>query len=394
MDFELTEDQKMIQSLVRQFVDDELMPMEKEIMSTNYAGIGRRRMLSPETENRLQQKAKDIGLWALFVPQEYGGEGLGVVEFCIVNEEINRTLVPLDFGGDAPSILLADKDNEELMENYYLACVRGEKRFCLALSEPNAGADPAGMQTTATKNGDKWLLNGTKMWCTDGESADYALMFAITDKEAHAEKRTQGISLFVVDRSVDSKPGYKVGRMIDTIAEYSVTELILEDTPGMMVGEQGKGFLYAQRVLDHGARLHHAARDLGMAGRALEMSRDYAQQRVTFGQPIATRQAVQWMLADSATEMFATRCMMLNCAHKAERGVRFHEEAAMVKYYADEMINRVLDRAIQIHGGMGLSADLPLEKLYRRARIWKIAGGPMEMMKIIISRGVLKGFMP
>ncbi len=395
MDFELSEEQKLLQTLVRDFVKNELMPLEKEIMSKRYYNCGRRRMLSREIQLEIEKKGRDLGLFSLYVPKEYGGAGLGWMEFSIITEELEKTLTPFEFGGDAPSILLSG--NKEIIENYYLPCARGEKSYCFALSEPNAGADPAGLETMAVRQGDKWIFNGTKTWCTDAEDSDFALLFAITDKAQHEAQRTRGISMFAVDRETDSRPGYKVSSLIGTIAEFCVAEISLEDCPvpaANVVGELGDGFANAQRFLEVRSRLHHGARNLGISYRALQMAKSYSLQRITFGQPIASRQAIQWMLADSAIDIHACRWMVYHCAYKADKGERIREYAAMVKVFSDEMINRILDRAIQIYGGLGVSADLPLERFYRRARIWKIAGGPMEMMRRLISRGVLEGFMP
>ena len=234
------------------------------------------------------------------------------------------------------------------------------------------------------------------MWCTDGEGSDFALMFAITDKAKHEAKRTDGISMLAVDRKVDSKPGY-VPSLIELISEYCASELVMDELRvpiDNLIGKDGDGFAVAQKWLGVRGRLHHGARNIGISNRALEMSRDYAQQRTTFGQPLATRQAIQWMLADMAIDIHACRCMVKDCAWRADQKQDIREYAAIVKVFSDEMINRVLDKAIQIHGGLGVSAELPLERFYRQARIWKIAGGPMEVMRMLISRSVLRGWMP
>ena len=283
--------------------------------------------------------------------------------------------------------------NDAMRENYYLPCVRGEKHFCFAQTEPNAGSDAAALETTAVKQRNGWVLNGTKVFITNAESSDFALVMTVTDKS----KGHRGITMFVVDRKTDSRPGYEVTRMIQTLAEHSTCEIVLDNclVPfDNIVGKEGEGFKLAQKYLEVRGRLHHAAQNLGVARRCLDMALDYAQQRVTFGKPLAERQAIQWMLADSAIEIHASRWMTYHCAWSADSGENIRAYAAIIKTYSDEMVNRVVDRAIQIHGGLGCTADLPLEKFYRRARIWKVGGGSTEMMRRLIARQLFRGFRP
>ncbi|MDY7019170.1 MAG: acyl-CoA dehydrogenase family protein [Chloroflexota bacterium] len=390
MDFSLSEEQKMLQSTVRKFVREQIVPVETEVIAREPTKpLSKIEIMGEGNYNRLEQMGKELGLWALYAPKEYGGAGLGNVDFFIISRELAWTFLLFKFGGDVPNIFEAV--NDEIKESYLLPCIAGEKRWAFAQTEPNAGSDPTMMETVAVKRGDNWILNGTKFFASEADIADFVLLPAYTDKQ----KKAHGITMFIVDRETPATPGYKVTRLIETIAsELCTCELMLEDCPvpeTNIIGGPGEGFIMAQRFLEIGARLHHCAWDLGMADRCLSMAVEYAKQRVTFGKPLAERQSIQWMLADSAIEMEAAELAGYYCAWKADQGENVRREAAIAKVLGDEMVGRVTDRAIQIYGGLGLTRDLPLERFYRLVRILRIAGGSMEMMRMLIARYVLRG---
>jgi acyl-CoA dehydrogenase len=266
--------------------------------------------------------------------------------------------------------------------------VRGEKTGWFALTEPNAGSDAAAIETSAVRDGENWLLNGTKIFISEADVVDFLLIPAVTDKKKGARG---GITTFVVDREIPNTPGYKVVRLIETMGDFVLCEVLLDNCivpASNVVGEVGQGWIMAQRFLGR-LRLHHGAWALGMAERCLEMAKDYAKQRVTFGKPLAERQAIQWMLADSAIEIYATGCMVYHCAWKADQAMDIRQEAAIVKVYGDEMAQRVVSRTLQIYGGLGYTKDLPIERFYRTARMLTIGGGTAEMMRLIVARNVL-----
>ncbi|MDP2646581.1 MAG: acyl-CoA dehydrogenase family protein [Desulfobacterales bacterium] len=397
MDFELTDEQKMLRGVVRRFVNEKLIPLEKEYLLEKKVDRRLRtrpQILGAERFNRLQQEAKKIGLWALWLPEEYGGAGLGYMEYLIVTEELKKTFMWFEFGGDAPHVLL--NRGKHLLESYVLPCVRGEKKYqpVFAQTEPNAGADPAAMETTAKWDGKNWILSGTKIFVGEAEDVDFMLFPAVTDKS----KGVHGITLFVVDRQTADCPGYKVSRHIETIADdWTLCELSLDDCPvppENVVGEVGEGFIVAQKFLVVYGRLHHGGWQLGAAGRCLQMAAQHAKSRVTFGKPLAERQAIQWMLADSAVDLHCTRWIAYHCAWKADKGEDVRLESAMVKLHADEMAFRVIDRAVQIHGALGLTKETDLHRFYLTARMLRVAGGPMEIMRMVIARSVLQGELP
>lgn len=383
--------------MVRRFVDEKLIPLEREYLLEKREDRRlrtRHQILGADQFTRLQEEARKIGLWALWLPREFGGAGMGLMEYLIVAEELRRTFIWFEFGGDAPLILL--DANKHLIDNYVLPCIRGDKQYlnAFAQTEPDAGSDPAGMQTTARWDGNNWILNGTKIFIGEAEYDDFILLPAVTDKS----KGHHGITLFVVDRGTATRPGYKVSRFIETIADdWSLCEIALDDCPvpaENVVGEVGEGFILAQKHLVVRGRLHHGGWQLGAAGRCLQMATEYAKSRVTFGKPLSERQAIQWMIADSAVDLHCTRWIAYHCAWKAERGEDVRMESAMVKLHADEMAFRIIDRAVQIFGALGLTKETELHRFYLTARMLKVAGGPMEMMRMVIARSILSGEYP
>ena len=260
MDFELTDEQKMIRDMVRKFVTERLIPLEQDYLLQKKEDRRlrtRHEILGEDKFLQLQKEAKDLGLWALWVPQEYGGAGLGFIEYLIVTEELKKTFMWFEIGGDVPHVLL--NSSQYMLDNYVLPCIRGEKRYqgVFAQTEPNAGADAASIETTARWDGHNWILNGTKTFIGEAENTDFLLLPAVTDKS----KGHQGITLFVVDRATATKPGYKVSRFIETIADdWTLCELVLDNCPvpaENVVGKVGDGFRIAQKFLVVRGRLHH-----------------------------------------------------------------------------------------------------------------------------------------
>jgi len=254
------------------------------------------------------------------------------------------------------------------------------------LTEPGAGSDPSAMLTTALREGDHYRINGSKIYITSADKADFVQLFAKTGETGSGG----GVSCFLIDKGT---PGMRLGQNFELMSPDRPWELVFEDVrihSSQMVGEPGQGWELAREFLDVG-RLIHGPKALGRSQRALEMAVEFANQRQTFGQPLARRQAIQWMIADSTTELHAARLMTYHAAWKADQGMNFHVEASQVKLYADEVYMRIVDRAIQIHGGLGLSRELPLELMFRDARSRLITEGSSEMQRIIIASEVLTG---
>jgi acyl-CoA dehydrogenase len=381
LNFEFNAELLMLRDAVRRFVQDELLPLEPQ-----YANAPD---LPDDLRERLQARAKELGFWAFDLPESLGGGGIGYVGMCLVFEELAKCNVP---SFRAQSVLtpylgpVLLHGTAEQQEKYLLPVVRGEKRTCFALTEPGGGSDPSGMRTHARRDNGSYRINGTKTFITGADKADFVQLFARTLDDG----RDLGVSCFLVDRGT---PGLSLGQRFELMSPDQPWELVLEDVvvpASQMVGEPGRGWELAREFLDVG-RLAHGPKAVGRAERALQMAVDYANQRSTFGQPLAKRQAIQWMVADSATELNAARLLTYHAAWKADQGLDFHVEAAQVKLHADEMYMRVVDRALQIHGGIGLSRDLPLELMFRDARSRLITEGSSEMQRIIIATDLLSG---
>ncbi len=382
MDFSLTDEQRMIQQTVRRFVDRELMPLENEVLQNEGkypTGV------EPELYHALQQKAKEMGFWGINTPEEYGGANLGAVMSALIAMEMGRTLVPFTFGGNADNILY--HGNAQQKAEYLVPTIEGTRRSCFALTEPGAGSDPSAIRTTAVKDGNDWVLNGQKVFITGGNEADFAMAFAVTDRSKPPQ--SGGVTCFLVDRA----RGW-TSRPVPTMGGWSPAELFFENVrvpEDHILGEVGGGFSLGMQWIGQGRWLI-ASRCVGTAERLLQMGVDYARQRVTFGQPIADRQAIQWMLADSAVEIQATKWLAFHAAWKADQGVDNRHEASMAKLYGSNMANRVVDRIMQVHGGMGYTREMPIERWYRDLRVTRIYEGTDEIQHFIIARNLLKGF--
>ena len=374
MDFAIPEDLQKLRESTRRFVDEHLMPLE-----TRYA---EEPDLPDDVRHALQAKAKELGFWIFDLPEEYGGGGIGALGRCLVFEELARCNVP---AFRAPSVFtpylgpVLFKCDSAQREKYLEPVLRGSKRTCFALTEPNGGSDPSDMRTVARRDGDGYRVTGTKIFITGADKADFIQLFARSD---------EGISCFLVDRDT---PGVTLGQSFELMTPDRPWELVFDDAwipATQRIGEAGKGWHLAREFLDEG-RLAHGPKALGRAQRALELAVDHANQRKTFGEPLAKRQAIQWMIADSAVELHSARLMTYHAAWLAEQGRDYHFEASAVKLHADEVLMRIVDRAIQIHGGIGLSREMPLELMFRDARSRLITEGSSEMQRIIIASHVL-----
>jgi acyl-CoA dehydrogenase len=387
MDFSLLEEHRMLQDTVRRFVRQELLPLEPLVLQRDTEGHLGEDILPQDVEEKLLAKAQAAGLWGLDVPEEFGGLNLSALPKCLANEELHKSVTPFTFPPDAPNLhMLMQTCTPDQRERYLLPYAQGTKRSAIAISEPGAGSDPAGMQTTAVKKGDQWVINGRKIWISRAHVADFIIVMAVTDKEKRARG---GITAFLVDKDA---PGLILQRQIPVIGGHAPWEIVFEDLTlpeSQVLGPVGQGFAPMQLRLTV-RRLEIGSWCVGMAQRCLDMMIDYAKQRVTFGQRLADRQAVQWFIADSATDIYASRLMAHHGAWKFDQGEDVRQEASMLKIFATEMATRVVDRAMQVHGGMGMSKDLPLEFMYRRLRPMRIFEGPTEVHRWVVARSLLK----
>lgn len=381
MDFRLSDEQQMVKETVRAFVRKELIPLEGEVLRNereNRPGMERAQL------RQLQLRAKELGFWGINTPEEYGGASLGPVMTAIISMELARTFVPFTFGGSADNILY--HGNEAQKQQYLLPTINGERRSCFALTEPGAGSDAANIKMSAVKDGNSWVLNGEKVFITNGNEADFAMVFAVTDKTKGGHG---GVTCFLVDREMGWTSSY-----IQTMGEWGPAALFFENVrvpEKNILGELHHGFDLGMQWIGAG-RWNIAARAVGASERLLQMAIDYANSRVTFGQPIAERQAIQWMIADSHVEIEATKWLALHAAWLAEQGEDTRHSSSVAKLYGSNMANRVADRVLQIHGGMGYTKELPIERWYREVRLWRIYEGTDEIQRFIIARNLLRGY--
>ncbi len=383
MDLELPEDLRMLKKTVADFVDRELIPIER----TSMDGPN----MKPEIRAQLEKKARDIGLWHLEVPVEYGGQGLSLLGMVVVWEEMARTIAmpprgPFVFGPDLRPILFTLSDAQK--DKYLYPVLRGEKVTAFAQSEPDAGSDPGSMRTTAVRKGDKYIINGYKRWITNAGSADFFQLVAATDR---AKGSRGGLSMFLVDAKA---PGITLTGRIETMmgdAPYEIAFDNVEVPAENLIGKEGDGMKAAQSWITSG-RLYQACRGLGVAKRCLDMAATYAKQRVTFGSPLADRQAVQFTLADSYMEHHMTQLMVYQLAARTDAGTAARHESYMAKIAGTELGFRVADRCMQIHGGMGLANEMPIAKMWRDARSFMITEGPVELMRWVLARDILRNY--
>ncbi|KKE79785.1 acyl-CoA dehydrogenase family protein [Oceanobacillus caeni] len=379
----LTDEQKMVQQTIRKFVERELIPLENEVLRNEREG---RPSLSNEKLKELQLKAKEAGFWGINTPAEYGGADLGQMMMALVIMEVSKTFVPFQFGGTADNILYYG--NDEQKKKYLIPTINGDKKSCFAMTEPGAGSDTRNIKTTAVKDGNEWVINGEKTFITGGNEADFVMVMAITDKEKHARTGREGVTCFIVDRDMGWKSEY-----IHTMGEWGPAGLVFDNVrvpEENILGEVDNGYQLGLEWIGF-ARWVVGATAVGASERLLQMAIDYSKERETFGKPIADRQAIQWQIADSAVEIEAAKWLVLNATFTLDNGEDNRHLASMAKLYGANMGNRVIDRVLQIHGGMGYTKELPIERWYREARLWRIYDGTDEIQRLIISRNLLKG---
>lgn len=394
MDFTLSQDVQMVQEAVARFTQNELIPHEALLLKREAErGYSDEPPLPPPLEAELQAKAKAMGLWGIDVPEEFGGQDLGVFTKCIVMEQLKHSIVPLVLLPDSPNLyLLKQECKHAQVDKYLLPLVRGEKKACIAITEPGAGSDVSGMKTRAERKNGKWVLNGSKIFISNARRADFMITVAVTDQ---AKGKKGGMSMFLIDKGT---PGVSVPSSFPTIAgehhPYAVYFDNVELSDEQVLGEVGEAFIPLQNRLGV-RRMEFAARSLGFASRCIKMMIEQANQRQTFGKLLADRQVVQWWIADSYQELEMARLLTYRLAWKLDQGLTdFRRDASMAKVQATEMIQRVVDRAIQLHGGMGVTKELPLEYISRTVRVYRILEGASEIHRWTIARDLLKNGLP
>jgi acyl-CoA dehydrogenase len=384
MDLSLSDEEREIREWVRTFVTRELMPLEPQVLERERNG---ERGITAEEVSALQEKARRSGFFGVQTPQEYGGMGLGAVMHALIEVELGRTFVPFKLGGDADNILFEADDAQR--ETYLRPTIEGTRKSCFAITEPGAGSDARNIRTSAVRHGDEWVITGEKTFITGGDVADFALVFAVTDPDKHRDGRTdESVTCFLVDREAGwtSAP-------IPTMGEWGPASLSFEGVRvphSAILGEEGRGFALAMRWIGKGRYLL-PARALGSCERLVEMAVEHARNRVTFGEPIANRQAIQWMIADSAVEIEALRWLVLTAAWQVDQGLDSRQAQSTAKLYGGVHANQIVDRVLQIHGGMGYTRELPIERWYRELRLLRIYEGTDEIQRRTIARNLLSG---
>src|SRR5580704_6765158 len=381
VNLELSEEQLLLQKTVREFAQSEVKPLAKELDETG------------KFPRDLIGKAAELGLTGVAFPEEEGGAGFDHIGYSIVIEDISRCCASTGVILSVQNSLFCDPIHRygttEQKKKFLLPFARGEKIGCYALTEPQAGSNAAALQTKAVKDGDSYVIDGTKTWITNGGAADAAIVYVNTDP-AKGEK---GITAIVVEKGT---PGFKVGKEEKKLGIHATacSELVFSDCMVPLanrIGNEGEGYKVALSTLD-GGRIGIAAQATGIAQGAFDAALKWSQERMAFGHPISQFQAIQFMLADTATEIDAARLLVRKAAWKQDSGGRFSLEAATAKLFASEMATRVTHKAIQIHGGNGYSREYPVERMYRDARITEIYEGTSEIQRLIISSGVLRTY--
>ncbi len=378
MEYNLTDEQRMIRDTAREFARREIAPVAD--------ALDREERFPRE----IVRQMAELGFLGMLVPEEYGGNAMGNLALALVLEEINRvcasTGVTVSVHNSLVSAPIVHWASEKLKKHYLPRLASGEILGAYALSEPDAGSDAASLKTAAVRDGNEYVLNGSKSWITTGEEADVFIVMTRTDPT----QRTRGITAFLVDRDT---PGFTIGRREEKLGLHasSTVQLFFEDARvpvDHMLGEEGQGFKIAMHTLD-GGRIGIAAQSVGIAQACLDASIRYATEREAFGQPIGKFQAIQWKIADMATRLEAARLLTYNAARLKDEGRPHTREAAMAKLFASEMCNQAARDAIQIHGGAGYLEDFPVERYFRDARITTIYEGTSEVQRIVIARHVL-----
>jgi len=394
IDFEIPPEAKAIRERVRQWVHDECIPAQERVKDKE----SYKRVL-----DELRTKARAQGLWMPFVPKEYGGMGLGPLANALVQMELGESyLGALSMNSQGPDdatiLTLLAHGTEHQKEKFLKPLLNGEKRVCYSMTEKAAGADATGMRTTAVKDGNEnYVLNGEKWFSSAASAADLALVMARTDPDA---PRHQQFSTFIVELP---NPGYKIKRDIPTMAvegplshimggghsEIEIKDLVVPAEN--LLGGEGRGFDMGQHRLAYG-RLRHGMHNVAMAQRALDLAAAHITNRETFGSPLHKRQAVQFMMAECASQLYIARLMLLHIAYKAEKGMDLRQENSIAKVYLAHMVHHVVDTAIQLHGALGYSRDTPLAAWYTHIRSQRLVDGPDEVHRWTVGRNVIKAF--
>jgi butyryl-CoA dehydrogenase len=379
MDFELTDEQRMIQAMVRDFAEKEVKPIAEE--------IDREEKVPTENIKKMGQ----LGLLGMVVPREYGGSGADYVSYAIACEELARvcasTAALLSGANSLNCYPILAFGTEEQKQKYLVPMASGETYGCFALTEADAGSDVGSVRMKAELKGDEYVLNGSKLFITSGSIADTIIVFARTSEETG----TRGLSTFIVEKETE---GYSVGKLEEKlgIRGTPTAELLFEDChipKENLLGGEGQGFQVSMETLD-GGRIGIGACALGLAQGCLELSLEYSKEREQFGKPISAFQAIQWKLADMATQIEAARLLIYRAAQLKDKEEKCTVESSMAKMYASEMATKIAIDAVQIHGGYGYTKDYAVERFMRDVKIFEIFEGTNEMQRLVIARGLLK----
>lgn len=395
MDFSISEEYNMLKESMREFVKRELLPREKAFLERDISlWTASGPQLPKEDTDRLLSESKKLGFWGLEVGEEFGGQGLGMLAKTLVLEEMCKSFIAFSPHGfmlppDAPNLYyLHSCCIDDQREKYFIPYCENKLDSAMACTEPGAGSDVSGLKTMAVRRGDKWVINGTKTFISKCDKDNvFFILIAVTNKDAPTKDR---FTAFLIDKDT---PGVRVGREIPVIGAMPTWDLILEDvTVGddAVLGDVGKAFIPLQNRFGV-RRIELACRCTGMAERIIKMMIDHANNRTTFGELLANRQTVQNWIADSTIELETVRWLLYYAAWKSDQGVEdLRNEGSMLKVAATEMLTRVADRAIQVHGGVGLSKELGIEYVARMVRIWRILEGPSEIHRWTLGRTILK----
>ncbi|MDO8613088.1 MAG: acyl-CoA dehydrogenase family protein [Dehalococcoidia bacterium] len=387
-DFTLTAEVREMRQRVRSFMDEHIFPNEELLAE----GGGEAEALMKD----LQSRTKGMGMWAPHLPAEAGGMGIGFMPYVYINEILGRSFfAPRAFGAQAPDSgnaeILWQFGTQEQKERWLKPLVEGEVRSCFSMTEPEvSGADPTTLRTTAVRDGDDWVINGHKWFTSGAIGASFAIVMCVTDPEGSTYRR---MSQIIVPTDT---PGFEIVRAVPVMGETAGNHCEIRYTDCRVpvtntLGQPGDGFMIAQKRLGPG-RIHHCMRWLGQMQRAFELMCRRALERVAFGSPLAQKQTVQNWIADSVAEIQAARLLTLHAANKVDQGDEARVEISLIKFWGSRILIDVIDRAIQVHGALGVSGDTPLEAMYRQARAGRIYDGPDEVHRMVVARRVLRAF--
>ena len=381
MDFSLTEEQRLLVGTIREFVHRELKPLEEDVEASGY--------LADDVASEIRQKSQELGLYAVNIPREFGGGGLSVLEWMMAEEQFGRTsdiLIRRAFGNVYEILLEA---SEKQKQTYLLPAVTGERTFSVAFTEPEAGSDAAAIKTKAERSVEGWVLNGSKHFISDGLFSDFFVVTAVTDPTAGVH----GISTFIVEKGMT---GFTIGRDQPMMGLRGTSHVEMQfENVGLssdhLLGSEGQGLKLAFATLGRVRLAQVVARSIGKATLVMDQCLDYARERRQFGAPIGDFQMIQQMLADSAMEINGTRLALWHTASRIDAGEEVRGSISMLKVQAAEMLGHVVDRAVQIFGGAGYCRDLPIERYYRDARIYRIYDGTSEIHRAVLAKQMMRG---